>query len=79
MTLFLLTLQIVLGIALIGAHLRAPSSHYLAAVLGWGGLMAAGALERRNNRNLTLSVTAISSLCVLIAFYLGMHAVNHGP
>ena len=75
---YVLTLQIVLGIVLIVNHLRAPSYHYAMAIVAWLGYMVANALGRRGNRNLVLAVTVISTLLVLVTFYVGQRAVQHG-
>ena len=77
--LYVLTLQIVLGIAVIVAGLRAPSLHYALAVLGWAGYMVANAVGRRPGRERAgLAIAVLSSALLLWAFYLGMHAVKTG-
>jgi hypothetical protein len=76
-TLYAVTLQIVLGIVLIVQGFRGPWYHYALAVLGWVGYMAANALSRRpGGRRTALIVTAIASLLVLIAFGIGQQAVR---
>ena len=78
-TLYAVTLQIVLGVVLVVEGLRGPWYHYALAVLAWVGYMAANALSRRRGRGRTaLIVTAIASLLVLIAFGIGQQAVR-GP
>ena len=46
-TLYVVTLQILLGLILLTQQLRAPASHYALALLGWAGYMVANALARR--------------------------------
>ncbi len=76
-TLYVVTLQIALGIALMEHGLRAPWYHAALAVLGWVGYMAANALARREGRaRPALIVTIVSSLLVLIAFAVGQHAAK---
>jgi hypothetical protein len=78
-TLYVVTLQIVIGIVLVVQHLRAPSLHYALAILGWAGYMAANALARRPGRErAALAVAGASSVLILIAYYVGMHAVKTG-
>lgn len=74
-TLWVLTLQIALGIYLLTAGLRAPnSSHYALAVVGWFGLMAANASRLRERPQVGLVLTVISVLCIAGAFWLGYQA-----
>jgi hypothetical protein len=76
-TLYVATLQIVLGVVLMVQGLRVPWYHAALAVLGWGGYMAANVLGRREGGARTvLAVTIVSSLLVLIAFAVGQHAVK---
>jgi hypothetical protein len=76
-TLYAVTLQIVLGVVLVVQGLRGPWYHYAIAVLGWAGYMGANALSRRPGGGRTvLIVTAIASLLVLIAFGIGQQAVR---
>jgi hypothetical protein len=78
-TLYVLTLQILLGIWLIIAGLRAPSAHYSLAIVAWIGYMAANGISRRPGRaNVVLAITIVSTLCVLGAAYLGAKAGNLG-
>ena len=78
-TLYVVTLQILLGIVLVVRGLRAPSTHYALAILGWAGYMAANALSRRpERRSVALAVAGVSSLLILLAYYVGMHAVKTG-
>jgi len=76
-TLYAVTLQILVGIVLVVQGLRGPWYHYALAVLAWAGYMAANALGRRPGGGRTaLVVTAIASLLVLIAFGIGQQAVR---
>jgi hypothetical protein len=78
-TLYVVTLQILIGIVLVVQGLRAPSIHYALAVLGFIGYMVANALARRGrSRALVLTIAIISSLLVLFAFMIGHGAVTHG-
>ena len=76
-TLYVVTLQILVGIVLVVQGLRGPWYHYALAVLAWIGYMAANALARRpgGTRN-ALIVTVVASLLVLIAFGIGQQAVR---
>jgi uncharacterized membrane protein len=77
--LYVVTLQILIGIALVTQGLRAPSIHYGLAVLGWAGYMAANAVGRRPTRHtLALAIAGVSSLLILCAYFFGMEAVKHG-
>jgi multisubunit Na+/H+ antiporter MnhB subunit len=76
-TLYAVTLQILVGIVLVVQGLRGPWYHYAFAILGWIGYMAANALSRRpGGARTALIVTVIASLLVLIAFGIGQHAVR---
>ena len=77
-TLYVVTLQIVIGIVLMVQGGRVPWYHPALAVLGWVGYMAANAIARRDpsSRN-ALVVSALASLLILIAYYVGMEAVKH--
>ncbi|MEA2664157.1 MAG: hypothetical protein QOI11_1101 [Candidatus Eremiobacteraeota bacterium] len=76
-TLYVVTLQIALGVVLMVQGLRVPWYHSALAILGWAGYMAANALARREGRaRQALIVTAVSSLLILIAFAVGQHAVK---
>jgi hypothetical protein len=77
--LYVVTLQILIGIILVAQGLRAPSIHYALAILGWAGYMVANALARRANRQtLALAIAGVSSLFILCAYFFGMEAVKHG-
>ena len=78
-TLYVVTLQILIGVWLMVQGLRVPWYHPALAVLGWAGYMAANAIARRQpgSRN-PLIVAAVSSLLILVAYYVGVEAVKHG-
>ena len=76
---YALTLQILLGFYLIYAGLRAPSTHYALAIVAWIGYMVANGIARRAGREkMALGITVLSTLFVLVAFYLGQRAVQGG-
>ncbi len=76
-TLYAVTLQIVLGVVLMVQGLRVPWYHYGLAIVGWAGYMAANAMARREGRaRPALIVTIVSTVLVLIAFAIGQHAVK---
>jgi hypothetical protein len=78
-TLYAVTLQILIGIVLVVQGVRGPWYHYALAVLAWAGYMAANALSRRPGGTRTaIVVTVVSSLLVLIAFGIGQQAVRGG-
>jgi hypothetical protein len=78
-TLYAVTLQIVVGIVLMVQGAKVPWYHPALAVLGWIGYMAANAIARRDpgSRN-ALVVTGVSSVLILVAYYVGMQAVKAG-
>lgn len=78
-TIWVVTLQIAIGIGLMVRGLRVPAIHPALAILGWAAYMAANALGRRPGaaRN-ALIAAAIGSLLILIAFGIGQSAVRHG-
>jgi hypothetical protein len=74
-TLYVLTLQILVGIWLIVTGLHAGREHYGLAVVAWIGYMAANGIARRPGRGgVVMAITIVSSLCVLGALYLGAKA-----
>jgi hypothetical protein len=76
-TLYAVTLQIVLGVVLMIQGLTVPWYHAALAVVAWGGYMAANAMARREGRaRPALIVTIVASLLILIAFAIGQHAVK---
>jgi multisubunit Na+/H+ antiporter MnhC subunit len=73
--LYLLTLQILVGIGLIVIGLRAPTPHYILALVGWGGYMFANYLTREpDSRQNVLLLTILSSAMVLLAAFMGVRA-----
>ena len=77
--LYLLSLQILLGIALIVGGLRAPSPHYALAIVGWAGYMGANYMSRQpDSKKNVLVLTVLSSAMVLLAAYIGSRAGNLG-
>jgi CHASE2 domain-containing sensor protein len=78
-TLYVVTLQILIGIVLMIEGLRVPGIHPALAVVGWAGYMVANAFARRpERRTLGLVIAGVSSLLILVAYYIGMEAVKHG-
>jgi hypothetical protein len=77
-TLYAVTLQIVIGVVLMVQGDRVPWYHPALAVLGWIGYMAANAIARRDPASRkALIVSAVSSLLILVAYYVGLEAVKH--
>lgn len=76
-TLYVVTLQIVLGVIVMIQGLRVSWIHPALAVVAWGGYMAANAAGRREGgtRN-ALIFSAIASLLLLIAFGIGQAATH---
>jgi hypothetical protein len=78
-TLYVVTLQILIGIVLMLQGMKVPWYHVALAVLGWAGYMAANAMARRDTpSSRVLLISGISSLLILFAYYVGMHAVKTG-
>jgi hypothetical protein len=79
-TLYVVTLQILIGIVLMVQGLKVPWYHPALAVVAWAGYMAANAMSRRRDapRRNALIVAGVSSLLILIAYYVGMEAVKRG-
>lgn len=77
-TLYAVTLQILIGIVLVVQGLRVPWYHMVLALAGWAGYMAANAIARRDpaSRN-ALVVSGVSSVLILVAYYVGMEAAKH--
>ena len=78
-TLYAVTLQLLIGVWLMIQGLRVPWYHPALALIAWAGYMAANAIARRRPgaRN-ALYVAGASTVLILIAFYVGMEAVKHG-
>ena len=75
--LYLLSVHILVGGWVLSTHLRAPTLHYVFALLGWFGYMAANGIGRRAGKeNVALAITIGSSVCVLIAFAIGKWALK---
>lgn len=71
-TLYLLTLQILLGLGLFVMGLRAPAPHYALALVGWAGYMGANAMSRQPDSGKNVFVlTILSSAMILLAAYIG--------
>jgi hypothetical protein len=80
--LYVLTLQIVLGIAAVAlTGARSTPEHWVTAVIGWAGYMLANGLQRRRgaSRATVLAITIGSSLLVVYAFYVGLRAMRAAP
>jgi heme A synthase len=78
-TLYVVTLQILLGIILMVQGLHVSWAHPALAVVAWAGYMGANAAARRSgNRPIELTVAVVASVLILIAFGLGQHAVRAG-
>ncbi len=77
--LYLLTLQIALGIVAIVQGHMAPAPHMALAVLAWIGYMAANGMGRRPDQGRNVMIlTVLSSLMVLMAAYIGSKAAGLG-
>ncbi|MEO7039268.1 MAG: hypothetical protein ABI186_04465 [Candidatus Elarobacter sp.] len=77
--LYVVTLQILAGIVAILEGFKAPSYHYALAILAWIGYMVANGMARRSaGARYVLLISGLSTIFVLIAFYVGMHAVKAG-
>jgi hypothetical protein len=75
--LYLLTVHILVGGWVISQHFQAPPLHYVFALLGWFGYMAANGIGRRAGKeNVALAITILSSVVVLLAFAIGQWAVK---
>ena len=76
-TLYVVTLQILIGIALMIQGFRISPLHLVLVAIGWAGYMAANAVARRPNgaRN-ALIIAGVSSLLILAAFEIGRHAAS---
>ncbi len=78
-TLYVVTLQILLGIVLMVQGLRVPPFHYGLAVAGWAGYMVANGMGRRGvDRRAVLLVSALSTVLLLVAFAIGQGVVRAG-
>jgi hypothetical protein len=74
-TLYLLSLQILLGIGLMAMGLRVPPPHFVLALVGWAGYMGANYMSRQpDSKQNVLVLTILSSAMVLLAAYIGARA-----
>ena len=75
---YVLALQIVLGIALwLKVHLVAPPAHWILAILVGGVWPMANALERKGRpKAAVMTVTAVGAVIVALVLYIGMHAAK---
>jgi hypothetical protein len=77
-TLYVLTLQIIIGIVLAVQGARISPLHVVLAGLGWAGYMAANVYARRYpERRIGLTIAVVSSLLILAAFGIG-ERIAHG-
>lgn len=79
-TLYVLTLQILLGLYLMYVGLRVPMVHMLLALVAWGLYMAANVVERKQPQSkLVLIFTVTASLLVIAAAGIGSMAAHAAP
>jgi hypothetical protein len=79
LTLYALTLQILLGLVLLVLGHRAPPPHYVLAIVGWAGYMGANLMSRQpDSRQNVLVLTILSSAMVLLAAYIGAATMHPG-
>lgn len=73
--LYVLTLQILVGIWLMAVGYKIRPEHYSLAVLAWIGYMAANGIGKRPGReNIVLAITIVSTVMVFVAAYIGAKA-----
>ena len=77
-TIWVVTVQILIGIVLMVQGLRINPLHPALAVIAWGGYMASNAVARRQGMRPALIVAGIATLLLLITFGLGQNAVRAG-
>ncbi|HEV8019641.1 MAG TPA: hypothetical protein VGP41_00175 [Candidatus Lustribacter sp.] len=78
-TLYVLSLQILLGIVLIVMGLRAPAPHYVLAIVGWVGYMGANFMTRQpDSKKNVLVLTILSTVMVVLAALIGRAAIVAG-
>jgi hypothetical protein len=79
-TLYLVTLQILLGIGVIASGYRPPPLHWLLAVIAWALYMGANALTKRApaGSKLPIGLAIVASLLVLATYGIGQHALKAG-
>ncbi len=75
---YVLALQIVLGIALwLKVHLVAPPAHWILAILVGGVWPMANALERKGRpKAAVMTVSAVGAVIVALVLYIGMHTAK---
>ena len=76
-TLYLVSLQILLGAALLVSGHRAPPPHYALATFGWAGYMGANYMSSQpdSGKNV-LVLTVLSSAMTLLAAYIGARTMG---
>jgi hypothetical protein len=75
--LYLLTLQILLGAALLGWGLRVPTPHVVLAVAAWFGYMGANRLTGQPEQGKNVLVLCVlSTLMLFLAVYLGLRGAG---
>jgi hypothetical protein len=76
-TLYLLTVQIILGVYLLSRGIKVRPEHYTLAILAFVGYMVANAMSRRPGRErVVMIVTVVSTVFVLGALVLGLKAAG---
>lgn len=76
-TLYIVTLQVLVGIAIAIMGARISWVHFVLAGIGWAGYMAANAVARRQpGKRTALTIAALSSLFILAAYYVGEHTAR---
>lgn len=75
-TLWVVTVQILIGIVLMTQGLRVNPLHPALAVIAWAGYMASNAVARRQGTRAALIVAGISTVLLLVTFGLGQNAVR---
>jgi hypothetical protein len=74
-TLYLLSLQLLLGIVLMSMGAHVPMPHYVLALVAWAGYMGANYMSRQpDSKRNVLVLTVLSSAMVLLAAYIGARA-----
>ena len=76
-TLYLVSLQILLGAALLVSGHRTPPPHYALAIFGWAGYMGANYMNSQpdSGKNV-LVLTILSSAMTLLAAYIGARTMG---
>lgn len=76
-TLYVVTLQVLIGIAIALMGARISWTHFVLAGLGWAGYMVANAVARRQpGKRTALAIAGLSSLLILGAYYVGEHTAR---